>query len=120
MIPICAFAAVIGAIYLEGDAGAARNPTKLSGRQIRARLAGMQVTDEVHHRFVYERDGTLRSYSMGSNKVGGWSVKGNELCLDLGEREDGCYSVLRAGDRIAMVPSGLTRSIDGMLQPADE
>ena len=119
MIPICAFAVIIVAIVLEGDAGAARNPKKLSGSQIRARLAGMQLTDEVHYRFVYERDGTLRSYSMGSNKVGGWSVKGNELCLDLGERDDGCYSVLRSADRIAMVPSGLGGSIDGILQPAD-
>ena len=43
----------------------AENFKKLSGGQIRARLAGMQISDEVHWRDVYERDGTLRSYSMG-------------------------------------------------------
>ena len=32
---------------------------------IRAKFSGMQLTDEVHWREVYERDGTLRSYSMG-------------------------------------------------------
>ena len=52
----------------------AENARKLSGAQIRTRMIGMQLTDEVHYRFVYERDGTLRSYSMGVKKVGKWTV----------------------------------------------
>lgn len=44
---------------------------KLSGAQIRAKLSGMQLTDDVHYRIVYERDGTLRSYLMGVKKIGG-------------------------------------------------
>jgi len=47
---------------------------KLSGAQIRARFTGRELTDEVHWLEVYERDGTLRSYSMGSKKVGKWVV----------------------------------------------
>jgi hypothetical protein len=63
------------------DAGfvAAENLQKLSGAQIRARFAGRELTDAVHWRTVYERDGTLRNYAMGSKKVGKWSIQGNEL-----------------------------------------
>lgn len=44
---------------------AEENFQPVSGLQIRAKFSGMQLTDEVHWREVYERDGTLRSYSMG-------------------------------------------------------
>lgn len=37
----------------------------------------MQLTDEVHWRYVYDRDG----YSMGMKKVGKWAVEKDELCL---------------------------------------
>src|SRR6267142_6099082 len=51
---------------------AATDAKKLSGAEIRTKLSGIQLTDEVHYRLVYERDGTLRSYSMGVKKVGKW------------------------------------------------
>lgn len=47
-----------GSIALDADFVAAESFRKLSGAQIRAKLAGMQLTDEVHYRFVYDRDGT--------------------------------------------------------------
>ncbi|MGY4312254.1 hypothetical protein [Bradyrhizobium sp. JR3.5] len=81
-----------GLTSLEVDYVAAAEARKLSGAQIRAKLAGMQLTDEVHYRYVYERHGTLRSYSMGTTKVGKWSVEKDELCLRLGENDDGCYA----------------------------
>jgi hypothetical protein len=58
------------------DAGfvAAENLQKLTGAQIRARFPGRELTDEVHWREVYDRDGTLRNYAMGSKKVGKWSI----------------------------------------------
>jgi hypothetical protein len=90
---------------------------QLSGAQIRARFAGMQLTDEVHYRFVYERDGKLRSYAMGTKKIGKWTVEKDELCLYLGEADDGCYQVSIAGGQIEMKPSGLGGIIDGVLQP---
>jgi hypothetical protein len=79
----------------------------------------MQLTDEVHYRLVYERDGTLRSYSMGVKKVGKWAVQKDQLCLYLGEDDDGCYEVTSIGERIEMTPTGLGGSLDGILQPAD-
>src|SRR5216684_4571981 len=113
-------AATAASISVEVSAAAAENLQKLSSVQIRAKFTGMQLTDEVHWRYVYDRDGTLRSYSMGTKKVGKWAVEKNELCLYLKEPDDGCYEVSLSGERIAMKPSGLGLSLEGVLQtPAD-
>lgn len=113
-------AATLGCISMQASTVAAENSRKLSGSQIRARLAGMQLTDEVHWRDVYDRDGTLRSYSDGKRKVGRWVVEKDELCVYFKEPDDGCYEVLLSGDRIEMKPSGLGLSIEGILQaPTD-
>jgi hypothetical protein len=99
---------------------AAESLQKLSGSQIRAKFTGMQLTDEVHFRDVYDRDGTLRSYSMGTKKIGKWTVEKDELCLYLNEPDDGCFEVWFSGKRIEMKPSGLGLIFDGVLQtPAD-
>ena len=113
-------AAIVASTSLEVGGAAAENSQKLSGRQIRAKFAGMQLTDEVHWRYVYDRDGTLRSYSMGTKKVGKWTVEKDELCLYLKEPDDGCYEVSLSGQRIEMKPSGLGLTLEGVLQtPAD-
>jgi hypothetical protein len=51
--------------FANSDAAAAEKFQKLTGAQIQARFAGMEMTDEVHWGDVYERTGTLRTYSMG-------------------------------------------------------
>lgn len=113
-------AAALGSISFEIGAIAAENSRKLSGSQIREKLSGMQLTDEVHWRDVYNRDGTLRSYSDGKGRVGKWTVNKNELCIYFKEPDDGCYEVSLAGDRIEMKPTGLGLSIEGVLQqPTD-
>ena len=109
-------AAMLGPVSCETGPAVAENPQKLSGTQIRAKFAGMQLTDEVHWRYVYGRDGTLRSYSMGTKKFGKWTVEKDELCLYLNELDDGCYEVSRAGDRIELKPSGLGTTLEGILQ----
>jgi len=113
-------AAAIAAISIEVNAVAAENFKKLSGSQIRAKFTGMQLTDDVHWRDVYDRDGRLRSYSMGTKKIGKWTIEKDELCLYLNEPEDGCYEVSLSGKRIEMKPSGLGTTLEGVLQtPAD-
>src|SRR5712664_337584 len=113
-------ALAIGSGSLEISPAAAESVQKLSGAQIRAKFAGMQLTDEVHWRYVYDRDGRLRSYSMGTKKVGKWAVEKDELCLYLKEPDDGCYEVSLSGKRIEMTPSGLGLTFEGVLQtPAD-
>src|SRR5713226_7833525 len=113
-------AAALSSISVGVSTTAAENSRKLSGNQIRAKFTGMQLTDEVHYRDVYDRDGTLRSYSMGTKRVGKWAVEMDELCHYFKEPDDGCYEVSRAGDRVEMKPSGLGLTIEGILQaPTD-
>jgi len=113
-------AAAAASISVELSAAAAENLQRLSGVQIRAKFTGMQLTDEVHWRYVYDRDGRLRSYSMGTKKVGKWAVKKDELCLYLMQSDDGCFEVSLSGNRIEMKPSGLGLPLEGVLQtPAD-
>jgi hypothetical protein len=110
-------AATLGSISVEVSSIAAENSRKLSGSQIRERFIGKQLTDEVHFRDVYDRDGTLRSYSDGKGKVGKWTIEKDELCVYFKEPDDGCYEVWLSGERIEMKPSGLGLSIEGILQP---
>jgi hypothetical protein len=107
-------------ISVEVDVAVADNVQKLSGKQIRAKFSGMQLTDEVHFRDVYDRDGTLKSYALGTAKTGRWVVEKDQLCLYFKEPDDGCYDVSLAGNRVEMKPAGLGLSIDGILQtPTD-
>jgi hypothetical protein len=113
-------AAALGSISFEISTVAAENSRKLSASQIREKFAGMQLTDEVHWRDVYDRDGTLRSYTSGEKKVGKWAVEKDELCLHFKDPDDGCYEVWLSSGRIKMQPSGLGLSIEGILQaPTD-
>ena len=113
-------AATVASIAVGISALAAENSQKLSGVQIRAKFTGMQLTDEVHWRYVYDRDGKLRSYSMGTKKIGKWAVEKDELCLYLKEPDDGCYEVSVSGKGIEMKPSGVGLTLEGVLQtPAD-
>ncbi len=113
-------AAALGFTSFQVKTLAAENSRKLSGGQIREKFAGMQLTDGVHFRDVYNRDGKLRSYSMGTERVGKWFIEKNTLCAYFNEPDDGCYEVLVSGDRVEMKPSGLGLSIEGILQlPTD-
>lgn len=107
-----------GSVVLDASCFAAAGARKLNGTQIRAGFAGKQLTDEVHYRLVYEPDGTLRSFSMGVKKVGKWIVERDELCLYLGETDDGCFQVTRNGEQIELTPVELGGALDGILQPA--
>lgn len=111
-------ASVGGPIAFDAGGAAAKTQQILTGTQIRASFTGKQLTDEVHYRFVFDRDGALQSYAMGVKKNGKWRVDKDELCLDLGERDDGCYRVTLRDERIELTPTGLGGVLDGILQPA--
>jgi hypothetical protein len=113
-------AAALGSVSSKASTAAAENPGKLSGPQIREKFAGKQLTDEVHWRDVYDRDGTLRSYMFGRKKIGKWAVEKDELCMYFGDQDDGCFEVWLSVDRMEMKPAGLGLSIEGILQaPTD-
>jgi hypothetical protein len=117
-VPLLGFIASIVPI---ADGGFAQERLqRLKGPQIRAAIAGMEITDSVHWRDLYERGGTLRSASMGHTRIGKWSIQGDELCLDLEPPDAGCYEVWRAGKNVELRPTGAGTSLEGVIQrPVD-
>ena len=109
-----------GPVVLDAGFVAAASLQRLSGAQIRAKFGGMQLTDEVHYRLVYERDGTLRSVAMGVKKRGKWVIDKDQLCLYLQESDDGCYDVALSGKTFTLTPAGLGSPLDGILQPISD
>ena len=109
-----------GLVALDAGFVDAESLRKLTGAQIRAKFAGMQLTDEVHYRFAYERDGTLRSFAMGVKKRGKWAIDRDQLCLYLQEPDDGCYDVVLSGKTLTLTPAGLGSPLDGILQPISD
>jgi hypothetical protein len=100
---------------------AVENFRQLSGPQIRARFAGMDLTDEAHWREAYERDGTFRSRGMGQTRAGKWRIQEDELCIDLGmENDSGCYEVWMSGKNVELRPTGLGLMVQGVLQRPTE
>jgi len=109
-------AATLCAVMVETWADAAEKFQKLSGAQIRARLAGMEITDETHWADVFAADGTLTSYSMGRKSNGKWRVQKDELCIDRGKDEGGCYQVWISGKKVELRREGSTLPLEGVLQ----
>jgi hypothetical protein len=62
--------AVLIAAAFASTAAAEEKLQKLVGGQIRAKIAGMELTDEVHWRELYDRSGTVTSNSMGRKRTG--------------------------------------------------
>lgn len=113
---IAVLAGIGSLVALDTGIVVAENLQKLSGAQIRVKLSGKEVTDEVHYRDVYERDGTFRSYSMGSKKRGKWTIQGDDLCIDLPEPDGGCFEVTAAGKSVVLALKGLGSPSDGIIR----
>jgi hypothetical protein len=79
---------------------------KLTGSQIRANLAGMEVTDNVHWRDLYERNGSVISNSMGRKRTGKWRVEKDQLCVEFENEMPNCYEVLVSGKRAKLQREG--------------
>jgi len=107
---LCIAAAVVAAA-VTAHGHAAEKFRRLTGAQIQSRFAGMELSDDVHWRDLYGRDGTLTSQSMGKQRTGKWHVENNQLCLDLGADSGGCYEVWLAGSNVEFRREGLDGSI---------
>ncbi len=113
-------AAVVGSVGLSLNA-AAEKFEKLSGAQIRAKLAGMLFTDEVHWGEAYWPDGKLTSDAMGRKRVGRWDVKRDQLCTDYGKdsSETACYEVWISGRNMQLrMPGSASLPFEGVLERA--
>src|SRR5262245_20548191 len=85
---------------------------KLTGGQIsdelRGKLGGMELTDNVHWRDLYQRNGTVMSTSMGRKRTGKWRVENDQLCIEF-EKEPipTCYDVWLSGKQVELRREGL-------------
>jgi hypothetical protein len=114
--------AILGMLAVAGAGARAENKfQKLTGAQIQARFAGMEMTDEVHWGDIYERSGTLTTYSMGHKTSGRWRVQKDQLCLDRGkEPGGGCYEVWLSGKDVQLRNQESSLPLEGVLQkPTD-
>ncbi len=75
------------------------------------------MSDDVHWRDYYERDGKHTSDSMGRKKIGKWWINKNELCIEHGKDDGGCYEVWMAGRKVELRRPGLDAPfLEGTLQ----
>jgi hypothetical protein len=112
--PVAALIALLGAattalvVVLASGALAEEKLQKLSAGQIRARIAGMELTDEVHWRELYERSGTVTSTSMGRKRSGKWRVEKDQLCIEFEKEPPAkCYEVWMSGKKVELRREGL-------------
>ena len=95
--------ACLAVATLGADAAAEEKFQKLTGGQIRAKLGGMELTDEAHWGEVFEQNGTLTITSMGHKSTGKWRIQKDQLCLDTGnEPGGGCYEVWLSGKNVEL------------------
>src|SRR6266487_3734644 len=99
---------LLGAVAFGSCAEAEQKFQKLTGAQIQAKFAGMELTDNVHWRDLYQRNGTVMSTSMGRKRTGKWRVENDQLCIEF-EKEPipKCYDVWLSGKQIELRREGL-------------
>lgn len=108
--------AVLCAVAFAGHAQAQEKLQKLSGGQIRAKIAGMELTDEVHWRETYERSGNLTSNSMGRKRTGKWRVEKDQLCIEFDKEPPAkCYEVWMSEKKVELRREGLL-PLQGVLE----
>jgi len=118
-LPATGFA-LLAVATLGSSATAEEKFQKLSGGQIRAKLAGMELTDNMHWRDLYQRNGTVMSTSMGRKRAGKWQIEQNQLCIEF-EKEPvpNCYDVWLSGKQFELRREGLL-PLQGTLEPPSE
>ena len=106
------------AIGLTAHAGmAAESFRKLATPQIRAAVVGMELSDDVHARDVFEPNGKLVSFAMSSKSIGAWRVQNDELCFDRPKQEPSCYEFWMSGKKVELRRKGLAMPLfEGVLR----
>jgi len=108
--------AILAAVVFATQAAAEEKFQKLAGGQIRAKIAGMEISDQVHWREVYDRSGRVTSMSMGRKRTGKWRVEKDQLCIELEKDPVNCYDVLVSGKKVKLQREGLL-PLEGMIEP---
>jgi hypothetical protein len=89
---------------------------KLTGPQIPARIAGMEISDDVHWREVYGRAGGVTSMSMGRKRTGKWRVEKDQVCIELEKDPANCYDVWTSGKKVKLQREGIL-PLEGVIGP---
>jgi hypothetical protein len=109
--------ALLAAAVWSSNAVAEEKFQKLTGGQIRAKLAGMELTDNVHWRDLYQRNGTVTSTSMGRRRTGKWQIEKDQLCIEFeNEPVPKCYDVWLSDKRVDLRREGLL-PLQGTIEP---
>ena len=88
---------------------------KLGDAEIKAKIAGMEITDDIHWTEQYMRDGSFKSWFMSRQLKGKWRAEGGQLCIDDGTPDAGCKEVWLSGMKVEFrFEAG--RVLEGMLQ----
>ena len=104
---LTALALLVVAIWPSTGSGEEK-PQKLTAGQIRAKLTGMELTDNVHWRDLYQRNGTVMSESMGRKRTGKWRVEQDQLCIEFeNDPIPKCYDVWLSGKQVELRREGL-------------
>ncbi len=102
----------VGLVLAVVGAHAATTFTRLSAREIRAKIVGKVVTDDAHWSQHFRPDGTLHSIVLSRLRQGTWKINGNTLCLTLktGKQETttDCYEVWMLKDQVEYRRDGVT------------
>jgi hypothetical protein len=97
--------ALAGAAYAQDDF------KRLSAAEIRARIVGHTVTDDVHWSDRFRPDGTVAAVQLGNAVPAEWKLQGNELCVTRKYKrgtESECVEVWLKGDAIEYRRDGVT------------
>jgi hypothetical protein len=101
---MCLLVAVALTIVVTVPADAEENFEMLKAKQIRARVVGKDISDDVHWSEYYRKDGALISMDMGTKQIGTWKIQGiSSVCRSKEKTKPlTCYEVWMSGDSISL------------------
>jgi hypothetical protein len=105
-------AATVLLVITAGPAPAGEAFRHLTASEIRARLVGKEVTDEVHWAYRFEPGGRLHVVSLGRAHTGRWRLDKDGLCLEASP----CVQVWMSGNRAEFRRGDGTLPDEGVLQ----
>ncbi|HEY8007418.1 MAG TPA: hypothetical protein VIE66_11620 [Methylocella sp.] len=95
--------AVALTIVVAVPAAAEENFKLLKAKQIRATIAGKDISDDVHWSEYYRKDGALISTDIGTKQTGTWKIQGDKLCKSKENTKTlTCYEVWMSGENISL------------------
>src|SRR5262249_13181804 len=98
---------LLAAATSASSAAAEEKFQKLTGAQIRAKVAGMELTDNIHWRDLYQRNGSVTSTSMGRNRTGKWQIEKDRLGVEFDKELPTCHKALIAWKKAKLQREGV-------------